>query len=136
MMARSIDDIYTTIISLSDEIANLPPDSPKRKRLEQERDRIRSQAATIAIAGRHPKSVELEIEAIERRLGQIDALFIKEGYMEKRTGKNIQDPGAYSITINRLLDGQHAEEVKELTAQLEVLRRSGNAAGPEQEPSS
>jgi septal ring factor EnvC (AmiA/AmiB activator) len=135
-MTRSIDDIYTAIVSLSEEIANLPPDDPRRRRLEQEREQIRSEAAAVAIKGRHPRSVELEIEAIEQRLGQIDALLITEGYMEKRAGKNIQDPGAYSIMINRLLEGQHADEVEKLTAQLALLRQSDDTDAQEPEPSS
>jgi hypothetical protein len=135
-MARSIDDIYTAIMSLSQEMANLSPDDPEHKRLEQERERVRSEAAAIAIKGRHPKSVELEIEAIEQRLEHIDALPITEGYMEKRAGKNIQDPGAYSATINRLLEEQHADEVERLTTQLELLRGPPDDDAQDQEPSS
>jgi len=123
-MTRSIDDIYAEIVSLSQQIARLGADDPERPKLERERERVRSQAAAIATAGRHPKSVELEIEAIEQRLAQIDALPITEGYMERRAGKNIQDPGAYSIVINRLLTQQHAQEVESLTEQLARLRPS------------
>ena len=123
-MADSIDDIYTTITSLSEQIARTRANDPHRKRLESERERMRFQAATLATEGRHPKSVELEIEAIEQRLEEIDALLIKEGYMERRSGKNIQDPGAYSSTINHLLTQQHAQEVERLTEQLGRLRRT------------
>lgn len=122
MMTHSIDDIYTTIISLSSQIANLPPTDPKRKRLEHEREAVRSRAAALATEGRHPRSVELEIEVIEARLDEINAALIKEGYMERRAGRNIQDPGAYSSTINHLLRSHHAEEVRNLTEQLERLR--------------
>lgn len=127
MMTRPIDEIYSTIVSLSERIADLPTDDPERTRLELERETVRSQAAHIATSGRHPKSVELEIEAIELRLAQIEAQLITEGYMERRAGKNIQDPGAYSVTINRLLSEQHADEVKSLTEQLERLRPSSDA---------
>jgi Mg2+ and Co2+ transporter CorA len=122
-MADSIDDIYTTILFLSDQIAKTPANDTQRKRLERKRERLRSQAAALATKGRHPRSVELEIEAIERRLEEIDALLIKEGYMERRSGKNIQDPGAYSSTINHLLTKQHAQEVEHLTEKLGHLRR-------------
>ena len=121
-MTRSIDDIYTTIVSLSAQIAALPTDGPERTRLEVERDSMRSQAAHLSAEGRHPKSIELEIEAIEQRLAQIGAQLITEGYSERRSGKNLQDPGAYSITINRLLNEQHADEVKNLTEQLARLK--------------
>ena len=126
-MTRRIDEIYSTIVSLSDRIAALPIDDPERTRLELERERVRSQAAHIATTGRHPRSIELEIEAIELRLAQIEAKLIREGYMERRAGKNIQDPGAYSININRLLSEQHADEVKSLTEQLEQLRLPSDA---------
>jgi hypothetical protein len=125
-MAHSIDEIYAAIVALSEQIDRIPPTSPERLRLETERERLRSQAAAIASQGRHPKSIELEIEAIEQRLADINALLIKEGYMEKRAGKNIQDPGAYSSSINRILNEQHAEEVKDLTDRLETLRPSQN----------
>lgn len=135
-MTRSIDDIYSTIVSLSAQINSLPTGGPERARLELERDRVRSQAAHLSAEGRHPKSVELEIEAIEQRLAQIDAQLITEGYSEKRSGKNLQDPGAYSVTINRLLNEHHADEVKTLTEQLERLRRPGDAEGSGTEASS
>ncbi|MEN8238474.1 MAG: hypothetical protein ABFR53_04640 [Actinomycetota bacterium] len=135
-MTRSIDDIYTRIVSLSEQIANLPSDDPRRTRLEHDREQMRSQAAAIATRGRHPRSVELEIEAIELRLSQIESLLIKEGYMEKRAGKNIQDPGAYSVSINRLLTEQHAEEVKSLTEQLARLRTTSDTGGTGPEASS
>jgi hypothetical protein len=128
-MTDSIDDIYTTIVSLSEQIGNLRSNDPERTRLERERDRMRSQAAAIASEGRHPRSVKLEIEAIEQRLAEIDALLIKEGYMERRAGKNIQDPGAYSVTINHLLAQHHADEVMSLTEQLERLRPPSNTGG-------
>ena len=122
-MARTIDDIYTALVSLSDQIENLSSSDPKRTQLEAERDQLRIEAASLTTVGRHPRSIELEIEAIEQRLDQIDALLITEGYSEKRGGKNLQDPSAYSGTINRLLTEQHADEVKSLTIRLEELRR-------------
>jgi hypothetical protein len=128
-MARTIDDIYTALVSLSDQIKNLSSKDPKRTQLETERDQLRIEAASLANLGRHPRSVELEIEAIEQRLDQIHALLITEGYAEKRGGKNLQDPSAYSGTINRLLTEQHADEVKILTIRLEELRQpDGDAA--------
>jgi len=128
-MARTIDDIYTALVSLSQQIENLSSTDPKRTQLETERDQLRNEAASLATSGRHPRSIELEIEAIEQRLDQIDALLITEGYAEKRGGRNLQDPSAYSGTINRLLSEQHADEVKSLTRRLEELRHPhGDAA--------
>jgi hypothetical protein len=123
-MARTIDDIYTALVSLSDQIDSLSSTDPKRTQLQAQRDQLRIEAASLTISGRHPRSIELEIEAIEQRLDQIDALLITEGYAEKRGGKNLQDPSAYSGAINRLLTEQHADEVKSLTKRLEELRPS------------
>jgi hypothetical protein len=123
-MARTIDDIYTALVSLSDQIDSLSSTDPKRTQLQAQRDQLRIEAASLTISGRHPRSIELEIEAIEQRLDQIDALLITEGYAEKRGGKNLQDPSAYSGAINRLLAEQHADEVKSLTKRLEELRPS------------
>jgi septal ring factor EnvC (AmiA/AmiB activator) len=128
-MERSIDEIYTAIISLSRQITDLAPDDPRRARLERERNGLRSLASEIADSARHPKSVELEIESAERRLAEIDALLIREGYMERRGGKNIQDPGAYSATINHLLSEQHAQEIEDLTRKLERLRSLADDPG-------
>ena len=132
-MSPSISDLYSNILSLSEQIDSLSPNDAGRKKLEDERDRMRSVAATIAAAGRHPKSVENEIETIERRLEQIDALLITEGYTEKRSGRNLQDPGAYSSTINRLLTDQHADEVASLTERLKRLRSSSPADDDERD---
>ncbi len=121
-MTRSIDDIYATTLSLSQQMARLPADSPERARLEQQRNDLRAQAALLSVQGRHPESVAREIEAIEERLRELDAMLITEGYAERRGGKNIQDPGAYSATINRLLSDQHLDEVNKLTEQLARLR--------------
>jgi hypothetical protein len=132
-MARTIDDIYTALLSLSDQIESLSSTDPKRTQLEAQRDQLRIEAASLAISGRHPRSIELEIEAIEQRLGRIDALLITEGYTEKRGGKNLQDPSAYSGAINRLLAEQHADEVKSLTKRLQELRPSDGDASKEDE---
>jgi len=130
-MASPIDDLYTTIISLSSRIADLPDGDPTRDKLERKRETLRGQAAAIALEGRHATSISREIEVIEHRLATIEAMLIREGYQEKRGGKNIQDPGAYSANINRLLAQQHENEVRTLTAQLERLRSRTDARDTE-----
>ncbi len=122
-MPESIDDLYARILRISSDLHSLPNDHPNRAKLEKERDALRGEAATIAASGRHPVSVEREIESIKQRLEEIDRLQITEGYSERRGGKNLQDPGAYSATINRLLDEQHASEIAHLTERLAYLER-------------
>ncbi|VAW08053.1 hypothetical protein MNBD_ACTINO01-1662 [hydrothermal vent metagenome] len=121
-MPSPIDDLFAQISDLSTRIAALDESDPTRKKLERNRVRLRDQAASIADAGRHPESVRLEIESIQNRLAQINGMKITEGYQEKRGGKIIQDPGAYSATINRLLSEHHAEEIEQLTDRLARLR--------------
>ncbi|NHZ71358.1 MAG: hypothetical protein GWP18_06915 [Proteobacteria bacterium] len=120
-MPDSIDDLYARILRISSDLHSLPDDHPNRTKLVMERDALRIEAATIAASGRHPVSVEREIESIKKRLEEIDRLQITEGYSERRGGKNLQDPGAYSATINRLLSEQHASEIAHLTERLTYL---------------
>ena len=121
-MPSPIDDLFTQITVLSTRIAALDESDPTRASLGRERALLRDRAVSIADAGRHPVSVRLEIESIEDRLAQIERMKITEGYQQKRGGKNIQDPGAYSANINRLLSKQHEEEIEQLTARLARLR--------------
>lgn len=121
-MQSPIDDLFSEITRLSAAIADLLEDDPERRHLELERQALRDEAEALAVIGRHPVSVEREIEAIESRLQEIRAKSITQGYQERRSGKNIQDPSAYSANINRMLDEHHAHEVGKLTARLERLR--------------
>lgn len=128
-MPRSIDDLLAKIKALSGSIERLSPEDPQRRRLMNQRDSLRQTASEIALQGRHPQSVEREIESIEKRLTEIKNLAIKEGYQERRGGKNIQDPSAYSANINKLLIEHHAAEVDALTDQLERLRSHEESDG-------
>jgi hypothetical protein len=121
-MPSPIDDLFAQITRISTAIQDLPDGDPERRRLELERDRMRLEATKLADAGRHPESVRLEMLAIEARLDEIERMKITAGYQERRGGKNLQDPGAYSATINRMLEAQYEDEVAELTRRLERLR--------------
>ncbi len=122
-MQSPIDELLSHIKQLSATISDLP-DGTERRHLEHQRQQLRDKAAALSLSGRHPASVDQEIKAILARLHTIDVMHITEGYQERRSGKNIQDPGAYSATINRMIDEQHAEEVASLTQRLEQLRTS------------
>ena len=59
---------------------------------------------------------------LEQRLDDISGMLITKGYNEKHLGNTIQDPGAYSNVINRLIATEHADEVREIDAKLSALR--------------
>lgn len=120
-MPKTIDEIYTQIVSASQDIDRLPIDHPDQERLQAERGRLREAAAAIASTGRHPLSIEREIESLQDRLEEIKSMRITEGYQERRGGKNLQDPSAYSSTINRLLEEHHLDEVSYLTDRIAYL---------------
>lgn len=117
-----IDALVGEIHSLSNRIDGLPEDDPTRRALIDERTALRGRAADMRDELRHPVSVLAEIAMLEDRLDAIDALKISEGYNEKYLNHTVQDPGAYSHAINRLLDEQHAAEIDEITHRLTHLR--------------
>lgn len=121
-MADSIDDILHSVRKLSASIDDLAEDDPRRATLVAEREALRIRAATIADEHRHPVSVENEVAMLEDRLAEITAMSIKQGYSEKHLKHTIQDPGAYSHNINKMLADEHTREVAEITARLEHLR--------------
>lgn len=121
-MASEIDELLTTIAALSDRIQALGDGDPARAGLEQRRDDLRLRARSLADAGRHPASIAAEIEMLESRLVEIDQLFISKGYSEKHLPHTVQDPGAYSHTINRLLEEEHRDEIAEIRLRLDHLR--------------
>jgi hypothetical protein len=122
LVVSEIDELLTTISALSDRIDALGGDDPDRLDLEQRRDELRLRARALADAGRHPASIAAEIEMLENRLLEIDQLFITKGYSEKHLHHTIQDPGAYSHTINRLLEAEHQNEITEIRERLDHLR--------------
>jgi hypothetical protein len=121
-VASEIDEILTTISALSERIEALGVDDPERTDLEGRRDGLRLRARSLADARRHPASVAAEIEMLENRLIEIDQLFISKGYSEKHLPHTVQDPGAYSHTINRLLEAEHRDEIAEIRQRLDHLR--------------
>jgi len=130
-MSETIDELYERMLRVTTDIDRLPRDHPNRKRLENERDEMRASAAEIYAAGRNPVSVEREIESLQRRLHEIESMQITEGYQERRGGKNLQDPGAYSSAINRLLEQQHEQEVTTLSDRIAYLKQESPDGGSE-----
>lgn len=121
-MADSIDDLLAEIQSISRELESDDLTTKQRQRLIDRKDGLQAEARRIALEGRHPVSVDNQIESLERRRAHINDQFIKPGYSEKRGGKNIQDPGAYSHNINKMLLDKYQEELDEIERQLSLLR--------------
>jgi hypothetical protein len=119
---ETIDELLAEIRALSAEIDSLDPDDPKHRKLDARREELRAAARHAADATRHPKAVATQIEALEARLVEIESLLIKQGFTERRVGKAIQDPSAYSHNINKAIAADHADEVRSINEQLARLR--------------
>ena len=117
-----IDALLTAIVDLSHQLDELSDDDPRRGELESRRDSLRSEAEAISDSLRHPASVAAEIDMLERRIKEIEAMAIGQGYSEKRLHTTIQDPSAYSHGINRRLEKNHEEELEAITLRLAHLR--------------
>ncbi len=130
-MSDDVDVLFAQIRSLAEQIDRLPPSDSNRRRLEADRDQLRQRASRIADAGRHPQSVARQIDALEARESEIEALFIKKGYSERSLTKKIQDPGAYSHTINALLGVEYGPELATIRVQLERLRSIDLSGDPD-----
>lgn len=121
-MTSQIDDLLEEITRISAQINDLPPGSQRAESLIAERTKLRLRAKDMADALRHPQSVRTEIEMLEERRSEIAGMGITKGFSEKRLGRTIQDPGAYSHDINRRIEAEHAAEVDEISERLTHLR--------------
>lgn len=121
-MTSSIDDLLEEITAISAQIDGLAPGSRVSEELIAQRTKLRLRARDMADALRHPESVRTEIEMLEGRRSEIAGMAITKGFSEKRLGRTVQDPGAYSHDINRRIEAEHAAEVGEINERLEHLR--------------
>lgn len=121
-MNDNIDDLLAEIRTLAHQLEDGSLTAKDRARLERRRDELRDRARDLSLSGRHPQSVELQIESLEKRKAEIEALFIKKGWSEKRLGRTIQDPSAYSHNINKQLTEKYGPELADIDEQLELLR--------------
>lgn len=124
MGTTNIDEILDQAKTLSAELAELPADDPSRPRLEKRQTALRARAQELSLERRHPVSIDTEIAMLEARLDDINEMLIAKGYNEKHLGRTIQDPGAYSRTINYMIATEHAEEVTAIDARLSELREA------------
>jgi hypothetical protein len=123
-MADSIDALLAEIHSITTALESDDLTDRQRTELLDRKEVLQTQARGLALAGRHPTAVANQIESLEARRDHINSQFIKPGYSEKRGGKNIQDPGAYSHNINRLLRDKYQTELDEIEEQLALLRNN------------
>ena len=133
-MPDPIDELLTEILSISTQLRSLEPDSAEAIRLDERKEELRDLAKQTADAGRHPESVATQIESLEQRLAQINGMLITQGFAERRQGKVIQDPGAYSHNINKAIEADHAAEVDSINKQLARLKAIGATDQPEDTP--
>jgi len=116
-------DLLAEITRLARELQDPDLTAKERQRLETRKADAQERARQLSLAGRHPRSVEAQLETLAARRAEIMDEFIKPGYSEKRGGKLIQDPGAYSHNINKLLQEKAKQELDEIDAQLALLKR-------------
>jgi hypothetical protein len=121
-MADNIDALLAEIHTISQQLDKEGLTARQRQNLVRRKDDLQVKARAISLAGRHPLAVANQIESLEARRSHIDDQFIKPGYSEKRGVKNIQDPGAYSHNINRMLQEKYQTELDEIERQLALLR--------------
>lgn len=121
-MTSPIDDLLEEITRISVQIDDLPRGSQRAEALVAERTALRRRARDMTDALRHPESVRAEIAMLEDRRAEIAGMGITKGFSEKRLGRTIQDPGAYSHDINRRIEVEHAAEVVEISERLAHLR--------------
>jgi hypothetical protein len=121
-MADSIDELLTEIHTITQRLGNEDLTTRQRQDLIARKEALQDEARDISLTGRHPTSVANQIESLEARRAFINSQYIKPGYTEKRGGKSIQDPGAYSHNINKLLQDKYQPELDEIEEQLALLR--------------
>ncbi len=121
-MQTDIDEIFSEIRSISENLDTIGENDPSRTILIDRRDHLRLKARRLGAATRHPRSVEAQISRLEQRLDEIRGKFVTKGYAEKHLAKGFSDPGAYSATINRMLEEEHASEIEEIHELLAELR--------------
>lgn len=110
-MASDIDALFSEIRALSEQINQLG-DGPERLLLEEERDRLRSEARLLADVSRREDNLEAELAAVEQQLATLGDVAIKPAWAEQF--RIINDPSAYRRRINESLDENDAGRREEL----------------------
>ncbi len=127
-MPDPIDKLLAEARALSHKISSLGPDDQRVPGLIEQRDELRVQARLAFDSHRHPEAIATQISALEDRLAEIESLKIGESWAERRSGPYIQDPSAYSHTINKAIGDEYADEIASITTQLARLRQAASNA--------
>ena len=117
----TIDQALAEIMSLSERIDALEPDDRKRATFERQREDLRADVREASNASRSLPGLLNELGALQRRLSQIDTRPIDHGWAEKARYRGVRwfnDPGAYSSTINDMLNAEDADERSEIVERI------------------
>jgi len=106
----SIDDLLAELVDLSGRLGGDDLTPAERSRLEDRRSRLRELARRVDDASRSRAVLENELGTLRRRLAEIDDRPIGKGWTEKTNTRWLNDPGAYSSQINRMIDDQDRDE--------------------------
>ena len=106
----SIDDLLAELVDVSDRLAGDDLTTGERTRLENRRTVLRDVARRADDASRSRPVLENELGALRRRLAEIDDRPIGKGWSEKTNTRWLNDPGAYSSQINRMISDQDRDE--------------------------
>ena len=106
----SIDDLLAELVDVSDRLAGDDLTTGERTRLENRRTVLRDVARRADDASRSRPVLENELGTLRRRLAEIDDRPIGKGWSEKTNTRWLNDPGAYSSQINRMISDQDRDE--------------------------
>jgi len=106
----SIDDLLAELVDVSDRLAGDDLTTGERTRLENRRTVLRDVARRADDASRTRPVLKNELGALRRRLAEIDDRPIGKGWSEKTNTRWLNDPGAYSSQINRMISDQDRDE--------------------------
>ena len=106
----SIDDLLAELVDVSDRLAGDDLTTGERTRLENRRTVLRDVARRADDASRARPVLENELGTLRRRLAEIDDRPIGKGWSEKTNTRWLNDPGAYSSQINRMISDQDRDE--------------------------
>lgn len=105
-------------------LEQLPGDDPSRRKLESRKEELQTAARLAADRSRDPAALALELTQLRSRLSDLDDRPIGKGWSEKGNYRWVNDPGAYSNVINRMIaegDGPDRESVEQRIGELEAV---------------
>jgi hypothetical protein len=114
----SIDDLLAELVHLSERLGEDDLTPGERVHLEERRSYLRNLARRVDDTSRSRAVLENELGSLRRRLAEIDDRPIGKGWTEKTNTRWLNDPGAYSSQINRIIDDQDRDERAEVVERI------------------